>query len=174
MTILRKAGAAAAISVAGAGIAFGGVGAAVADPNTAGQDPTTQTDSSAASTATGSSAKPGEGRGHRPGGREGDRAAVLAKELGLQESDVTAAMKALGDQREPKESAEGGTRTRSTEAEREAHQAEMASALADELGVSEQKVANALESMAADRKAMGGERPGRDGAAHADKEAAKS
>lgn len=157
MNILRKAGTVAAISVAGAGIAVGGIGLASADENTSGQDSTAQT-----SSPTGE----GHGHGHGPGDRgdRGDRggrggpgelAPGLAEALGLQESDVTAALESVRGQLESEAPAEGEARTRPTEAEREARQAELASALASELGVLEQQVTDALDSLVVDRMAAG-------------------
>ncbi len=145
MSILRTASTAVAISVAGAGIAVGGIGLAAADDNGSGQVSTTQISS------------PADARGHGAGDRGGHEewAAGLAEALGLQESDVTAALETVRDQVGPDASAEDGTRTPPTEAEREARQAAMVSALADELGVSEQQVTDALDSMVTDRKAEG-------------------
>lgn len=145
MKILRSTATAAAITVAGAGIAVGGIGLAAADDSTTGEASSSQTSTAAA----------GEGRGHGPGdrGRSGEQAAALAEALGLEESAVTAAMQAVRDELKPEAPAEGETRTPPTEEEREARAAEMASALADELGVSEQQVTDALESLGAERKA---------------------
>ncbi|AXT85051.1 hypothetical protein C6I20_07530 [Aeromicrobium sp. A1-2] len=170
MSILRKAGTTAVISVAGAGIALGGIGmASASEDGTSAQDSATQNTASAADASSTDEGR-GHGRGHRGG--SGERAAELATALDLDESDVTAALKAVRDDREPK-SAEDGTRTRPTEAQREARRAEMASALADELGISEQKVTEAMDSLAADRKAEGnGKGHGRRAAA--DKSAATS
>ncbi len=155
MSISRKVSTTAAISVAGAGIVVGGIGLAAADDRGSGQDSATQTN---ARTAEGSAAGftgSGEGRGHGRGhrGGPGEQSAGLAEALGLPESDVTAAMRAVRDQLRPEAPAEGESRTPPTEAEREARRAEMAAALADELGVSVQKVTDALDSVAADRKA---------------------
>lgn len=152
MSILRRASTVAAISVAGAGIAVGGVGLASADDDSTGQDSSTQTN-------TARSAAPGEGRGHGHGpgtrGGSGDLAAGLAEALGVQEADVTAALGAVRDQLRPEAPADGETRTPPTQADREARQADLAAALADELGVSEQEVTDALASMVADRMAEG-------------------
>lgn len=140
MRILRTAGTAAAISVAGAGIAIGGIGLAAADDSVSAQQSTTQTDAPAADSDT--TRREGRGHGDRAGG--GEIAAGLAEALGLEESDVAAALEAVRDQHTSAPSKEDGTRTPPTEAEREAGRAALASALADELGVSEQKVTEAL------------------------------
>lgn len=146
MSILRRASTAAAISVAGVGIAVGGVGLASAGDSTPGEDAATQ----AAGPTT-----PGEGRGHVHGrgdrdgrGGPGEIGAGLAEALGLEESDVTAALRTVHEQREPGAAGEAGAR-----ADREVRQAELAAALADELDVAEQDIADALESMATDRAA---------------------
>lgn len=135
MSILRTASTAVALSVAGAGIAVGGIGLASADESVSGEVSATQI----------SPPTDGRGPGHGPGHRRGpgELAAGLAEALGLEESDVTAALQAVRDHLEPGAPAEDETR------------AEMASALADELGVSEQQVTDALASMAADRMAEG-------------------
>lgn len=158
MSILRRAGTTAAVSVAGAGLAVGGIGLASAD-STSGEDSTTQSNSSVVDGSAATSGMPGEGRGHGHGrgarGGPGERGAGLAEALGVEESDVAAAMQAVREQLRPEAPAEGETRTPPTEAERDARQAELVSALADELGISEQKITDALDSLAADRMAEG-------------------
>ena len=135
MSILRTASTAVALSVAGAGIAVGGIGLASADDSISGEVSATQINPPT----------DGRGPGHGPGDRggPGQLAAGLAEALGLEEPDVAAALQAVHDQLEPEASTQDGTR------------AEMVSALAAELGVSEQKVTDALDSMAADRMAEG-------------------
>lgn len=157
MSIFRRAGTAAAISVAGAGIAVGGIGLAAAD-GTSNQDSTTQVNPSAVSGSTTGSALPAEGRGHNhgPGDREGpgELAAQLAEALGLPESDVTAALQTVREQLAPEASEGHEKRTSPSAADREADRAAMVSALANELGVSEQQVTDALDSLSADRTAQ--------------------
>ncbi|MEO5653659.1 MAG: hypothetical protein ABIN79_07090 [Marmoricola sp.] len=155
MSILRKASTAAAISVAGAGIAVGGIGLAAADDGTSGQGAGAQTNSPSADGATANSATAREGRGPGDRGGSDQLAAGLAEALGVQQSDVTAALQAVREKRGPETSTEGETRTRPSETEREARRAEMAAALADELGVSEQRVTAAMDSLAVDRVAEG-------------------
>ncbi len=155
MNTFRKATTAGAISIAGAGIAFGGIGLASADSST-GQDSTTQAISSVANASTPAPPMPAEGPGRGPGegpgpgapGGPNELAAGLSEALGLQESDVLAALEAVHEQIEPDAAAGGETRTPPTEAEQEARRTELASALAGELGVSEQRVTDALSSMA--------------------------
>lgn len=141
MSILREASTAAAVTVAGVGIAIGGVGLASADDTSTDQE----------STSASGSATPGEARGHGqgPGGRGGAGLPVaeLAEALGLDEADVTAALEAIRDESKPEAPAEGEARTQPSEADREARQAEMVSALAEELGVSEQEITDALDSV---------------------------
>lgn len=146
MKILRTASTAVAISIAGAGITLGGIGLATADDSTADQSSTTQVNPAPG---------PGEGRGPQRGGPggPGELAAGLAEALGLQESDVLASMQAVHDELGPEVAVEAETRTPPTQAEQEAHRAEMTSALAEDLGVSEQKLTDALDSMAAEHEA---------------------
>lgn len=145
MNILRTATTAVAISIAGAGLAVGATGLATADDTTPPQSSTT----SAPLPGEG----PGPGHGHGPGGGPAELATGLADALDLQESDVAAALEAVHEQLEPETSAGEETRAPLTPAEQEARQAELASALAGQLDLSEQVITDALDSLAADRMA---------------------
>ena len=115
-------------AIAGMGLAVGGVAMANADA------PTTTT----STTSTSAAAQPGPGRDG------GQLAATLAKQLGLSESKVKAALDAVRDAQKPTKSADGTKPTPPTEAERAAHQAAFIKALAAKLDVSEAKVKAAL------------------------------
>ncbi|GAB3247984.1 hypothetical protein GCM10027425_04160 [Alteromonas gracilis] len=133
-TIIRTG---AAAGVAALGLTIGGISLASADD--------------AASTTASSSATAGTDDAERgpggPGRGPGMDAAALAEALGVDEAKVTAALEAVHDdlhaQREDAEA--DGERTPPTEAEREAMQQQMVTALAEELGVDEAKVTAALE-----------------------------
>ncbi len=157
MSIFRKAGTAAALSVAGVGIAVGGVGLAGAE------DGTTTQDSSASAAAT-AGERPSDGRGHGRGGEGrggegrgggGDLAAGLAEALDLEETVVADAFSAVREQQRSDDGEADGERTRPTEAEHAERQAELVAALADELGVSAQEVTAAFESLTEERQAAG-------------------
>lgn len=96
----------------------------------------------------------GPGRGHGPGGAD---AAALAKELGVTEAKVQAALEAVREAAKPDDPAtppaEGTKPSPPTEAERAAREKARATALAKELGVSEAKVQAAFDALEADRKA---------------------
>lgn len=93
------------------------------------------------------------GRGHGPGGAD---AAALAKELGVTEAEVRAALDAVREATRPEAGTPpaGGTgRTPPTEAERTARDKARTTALAKELGLSETKVQAAFDAVKADREA---------------------
>lgn len=116
-------------AVASVGLAAGGIALASADSDTA--------DSAASSSA-------------HPDGPRGDRgqlAETLAKELSLDQAKVETALDAVRDDLRPDKSdtTDGAAPTPPTDAERAARQAALATALAKELGVSEDKVTAALK-----------------------------
>lgn len=160
MSILRKTGTTAALSVAGVGIAVGGVGLAGAVDTTSGPDASESASAEAGDArAHAAQGRPGHGHGGR-GGRGDAPAAGLAEALGLEETAVTAALSAVREQLSSglsadDESVEGTERTRPTEAERAEHRAQLAAALATELDVTEQEVTAALESWGEERMAAG-------------------
>jgi len=124
-------------AVAGLGLSVGGVALANADTGT---PSTTGTTSSSA-------ARPGPGR-------DGGRLAVtLAKKLGLSQSKVKAALDAVREDLKPAKPADGTTQTPPTEAQRAAHEAAFAKALAAKLGVSEAKVKAALDAVRTEARA---------------------
>ena len=94
------------------------------------------------------------GRGHGPGGAD---AAALAKELGVTEAKVKAALDAVREASRPDKAptppTEGTKPTPPTEAERTAREKARTSALAKELGLSEAKVQAAFDAVRADREA---------------------
>ncbi|WP_323792280.1 hypothetical protein [Nocardioides sp.] len=156
MSIFRKAGTTAALSVAGVGIAVGGVGLAGATDGASGQD--TSESASAPDEARGQGQ--GDRRGHGHGSRGGSRSGIsagLSEALDLDESDVDAALSAVREQLSTDDDSSGqdGERTRPTEAGRAERQEQWASALADELGVTEQQVTAALESLSEARAEAG-------------------
>lgn len=136
-TIIRTG---AAAGVAALGLTIGGISMASAD------DAASTTASSSATAGTDDAERGPGGPGRGPGG-PGMDAAALAEALGVDEAEVTAALEAVHDdlhaQREDAEA--DGERTPPTEAEREAMEQQMVTALAEELGVDEAKVAAALE-----------------------------
>lgn len=109
-------------AVAGIGLSVGGVAMANADtgdPSTPGTTTTQQ----------------------QPGPPDGGRlAATLARQLGLSETKVRAALEAVRDTQRPTQRPTGPP----TDAQRAAHQAAFVKALAAKLGVSEAKVKSAL------------------------------
>lgn len=143
----KKYGGIARISVAGGiaavGLTLGGVAMANAADST----------TSSADTTTTSSAAP-EGFGHRGGPGGGDLAADLADELGVSESKVSDALDAVRDDLPaPERSAAGERPTPPTEAERTAHEAAFAKALAGELDLTTAKVSDALAAIHAEHEA---------------------
>ncbi len=112
--------------VAGAGLAVGGVALASADTASTGS-------------GTSTSARPAG-----PHGGPDAQAAVIAKQLGLEQSVVEKALAAVRDDLRPAKPKDGEKPTPPTEAEREQRDAKLAAALAKELGVSESKVESAL------------------------------
>ncbi|RYE81984.1 MAG: hypothetical protein EOP19_17285 [Hyphomicrobiales bacterium] len=129
-------------AVAGLGLAAGGVAIANADTTKA-------PDLS-------SSSRPDGPRGDHAG--PGRDAAVIAKALGLDEDDVAKAIKAVRDDLRPEKPSEGTRPAPPTEAERAKQDAAFVKALAKELDVSEDKVADAVEAAqkqaSTDRQAM--------------------
>jgi hypothetical protein len=129
-------------------------GGASATALTAHADDTTgttgTTGTSGASSATADAAHPGPGGpgGHGPG----LDTAALAKALGVGEDDLQDALQAVRDQLRPDDAtapAAGEPPTHPTEAERAAHEAALAKALAEELGIDEAKVSAALDDVRA-------------------------
>lgn len=118
-------------AIAGLGLTVGGVAMANADaPSTTSQQP-----------------GPGPGR---DGGR---LATTLAKQLGLSEAKVKAALDALREDQRPAEPSSGTRPSPPTEAERNARQAAFIKALAAKLDVSEAKVRAALAVARAEARA---------------------
>ncbi len=115
-----------AASVAAAGIAVGGVGLAAADDGP---------DSSSPSSS-GDERRPGSGGG--PGMRDGS---ALAEALGVSESELQDAFTAVHEDLAP---SEGDRSAPPTDADREERQAELAAALAEELGLDAAEVTAAL------------------------------
>lgn len=136
------------ISVAGGIAAIGLTLGGVAMANAA--DDTT---SASGTTTTSSPAPDREGFGHRgPGG--GDLAGDLADELGVSEAKVSAALDAVRDDLPaPERPAAGERPTPPTEAERTAHEAAFAQALAGELDLTTAKVSAALTAIHAEHEA---------------------
>ncbi|SDP74648.1 hypothetical protein SAMN04489867_3726 [Pedococcus dokdonensis] len=99
-------------------------------------------------------AGPGGGPGGRHGGPGGLDAAALAKQLGLTEAKVTAALeKVRATDQPPTPPAEGTRPTPPTEAQRQAREKAHVAALAKALGVGEAKVQAALDGVRAQREA---------------------
>jgi hypothetical protein len=118
-------------AVAGLGLTAGGIAMASAESKTA--------DATISSSA-------------HPGGPRGDRghiAEILAEELGLEEEVVQDALTAVRDELRPDRSDkdEGAVPEQPTDEERAERQAAFAAALAEELDVSEAKVAAALDAL---------------------------
>ena len=131
-----------------AAVAVGlGANAAMAD--------STPTPSGTATSSAPSSEAPGRGGPGGPGGHHGGPggldAAALAKQLGLTEAKVAAALEKVRAAQEP--SAPPAQGAKPTDAERQAREKARVTALATELGVSEAKVQAALEAIRADREA---------------------
>ncbi|WP_202033311.1 hypothetical protein [Nocardioides sp. WS12] len=138
-----------AAALLAAGAVAGGVTAASL---TATADDSTTSDSSPSADA-----RPGPGGpgGHGRGGAHVDTAA-LAKALGVTEDKLTAALKAVREDLKPADGekpAAGEKPTPPTDEERADRQAALAKALADELGLDESKVADALDTVQAAHKA---------------------
>ena len=101
---------------------------------------------------------PGHGHGHGHGhGRGGADAAALAKELGVTQAKVQAALdtvrEATKSDRTATRPAEGAKPTPPTAAERSVREKARAASLAKELGLSESKVQAAFDALEADRGA---------------------
>lgn len=114
-----------------------------------------ETGSASASADSGGS---GEGRGPGGHGRGGERydSAALAKALGVSEDKLATALDAARDATAPdrdEKPAEGEERTAPTDEERAEREAAFAKALAEELGVDEDKVSDALETVRSAAKA---------------------
>lgn len=144
-TIIRTG---AAAGVAALGLTVGGISLASAD------DAASTTASSSATAGTGDAERGLGGPGRGPGG-PGMDAAALAEALGVDEAKVTAALETVRDDLHAQhEDAEAdGERTPPTEAEREALEQQMVTALAEELGVDEAAVTSALEEARSAREA---------------------
>jgi hypothetical protein len=109
---------------------------------------------SADDSGSGSSASTGVGEGRGPGGHGRGGAhvdsAALAEALGVTEDELETALDAVRDELEPgtaQRPADGERPAPPTEAEREERSAAFAKALADELGIDEAKVTDALEGL---------------------------
>lgn len=150
-TSVKIAGAAGVAAIA-AGI---GASQALADTTTPTPSGTTSTAPADANGPLGGGPGGPGGRGHGPG--EGADAAALAKQLGVTEAKMRAALDPVRDASRPDKPATPpapGTRpTPPTEAERAAHEKTRTAALAKQLGLSEVKVQAALEAVKADREA---------------------
>ncbi len=109
-----------------------------------------ETGSASASTADGDGrGGPGGPGGHGRGGLRFDTAG-LAEELGVSEDKLSSALDAVRDELAPsadERPAQGEERTPPTDAERAEREAAFAKALAEELGVDEDDVADALETV---------------------------
>lgn len=103
--------------------------------------------------ATAAASGPGFGGHGGPGGHGrgfGTDTAELAQALGVTEKKLEAALDAVRDDLAPtgdERPADGEERTPPTEEERAAREAAFAKALADELGIAESKVTDALETV---------------------------
>ena len=129
-------------AVAGLGLTAGGIAMASAESETA--------DATISSSA-------------HPGGPRGDRghiAEILAEELGLEEEVVQDALTAVRDELRPDRSDKdaGAVPEKPTDEERAERQAAFAAALAEELDVSEAKVAAALDALQQEAEAEREER----------------
>lgn len=109
---------------------------------------------SADDSGSGASATAGAGEGRGPGGHGRGGAhvdtAALAKALGVSEDELAGALDAVRDELKPDAAdrpADGERPEPPTEAEREERSAAFAKALADELGIDEAKVSDALETL---------------------------
>lgn len=98
--------------------------------------------------------RPGHGGpgGHGRGGAHVD-AAALATELGVTEDELTAALEAVREDLAPADGERPAAGAKPTDEERADRQAALAKALANELGLAESKVADALESVRDDHRA---------------------
>ena len=106
---------------------------------------------SATSSTEGSTPDGGQGR-HGGHGRDGVQiASALATKLGVDESKVTAALKAFRDANKPTSPPAEGTQ--GTKPDRTARDAALAKSLAEALGVDESKVTAALEEIRTEAKA---------------------
>src|SRR5690348_11033281 len=123
-------------AVAGMGLAVGGVAMANADTGDTSTTGTTTTQQ-----------QPGPGRDG------GQLAATLAKQIGISETKVKAALDGVRDDQKPAKPADGTKPTPPTAAGRAAHQAAFIKALASKLGVSEAKVKAALTVAQAEARA---------------------
>lgn len=139
-----KIAAAGGVAAVAAGI---GASAAMADSTTPTPSGTATSAPSQAGTGRGGPGGPG---GHR-GGPGGLDAAALAKELGLTEATVSAALEKVRAAQKPSTPPAQGTTP--TDAERQAREKARVTALAKELGVTEAKVQAALDAIRADREA---------------------
>lgn len=137
-----------AAALLAAGAVAGGVTAATL---TATADDSATSDSSASADSRPGPGGPGGHGGHGRGGAHVDTAA-LAKALGVTEDKLTAALEAVREDLKPADGekpAAGEQRTPPTDEERADRQAALAKALADELGLDESKVSDALDTVRA-------------------------
>jgi hypothetical protein len=118
-----------AASVAAVGIAVGGVGLASADDGTVSSSPS----------STAGEHRPGPG-----GGAGMFDVAALAEALGVTESELQEALEAVREELAP---TDGDRSTPPDDAERDERQAELAGALAEELGLSAADVTTALDEL---------------------------
>jgi hypothetical protein len=130
-------------AVATAGLAAGGIAIATADPTTS-PKPGVSSKSKAPDRAdTNGQHRPGRGGAFRDAGD-------LAEALGVSESKLKTALGAVREELKP---ADRDRDDRPTKAERQQRRAEFASALADELGISEQQVTAALDKVQSEHAA---------------------
>lgn len=101
--------------------------------------------------ATSADSRPGPGGHGGPGAHGGGGAhvdtAALATELGVTEDELTAALEAVREDLRPGDGERPAAGEKPTDEERADRQAALAKALADELGLDESTVADALESV---------------------------
>ncbi|MEO5982230.1 MAG: hypothetical protein ABIQ13_07945 [Pedococcus sp.] len=155
-TSVKIAGAAGVAALA-AGI---GASQALADTTTPTPSGTTRSapvqDDASGPAGGGGRGGPGHGHGHGHG-RGGADAAALAKELGVTQAKVQAALdtvrEATKSDRTATRPAEGAKPTPPTAAERSVREKARAASLAKELGLSESKVQAAFDALEADRGA---------------------
>ena len=130
-------------------------GGATATTLSATADDTTTGDSSSSADVRPGPGGPGRPGAHVRGGLHVD-AAALAEALGVTEDELTAAFDAIREELKPADGerpANGELPTPPTDEERADRHAALAKALADELGLDESKVADALDTVRAAHEA---------------------
>ncbi|QSR25834.1 hypothetical protein CFH99_09385 [Nocardioides aromaticivorans] len=142
-----------AAALLAAGAVAGGVTAASLSAHAA-DDTGTTSDSSSATAGEPGPGGPGGPGGHGRGGPVD--AAALAKALGVSEDKVSDALDAVRDELRPdadSRPADGEQPTPPTDEERAEREAAFVTALAEELGIDEDKVSDALETLRAAARA---------------------